>query len=153
MAITQSPRGTLGRMGEAPCFAHFLDDEGRMPDWPTIRIERVYDASSGGAGEWRVLVDRLWPRGVKKDRLRLDRWEKDLGPSDRLRRWFAHDPMKWPEFEKRYRFELAEKTAMLKELAEKARERPLVLLYSARDTEHNQAVVLKEVLEEGIRNS
>ena len=143
----------LDPMGEAPCFAHFLDDEGRMPDAPRIRIERVYDAGSGRGGEWRVLVDRLWPRGVRKDGLRLDRWEKDLGPSDRLRRWFAHDPKKWPEFEKRYRFELAEKTATLKELAELARERPLVLLYSARDTDHNQAVVIQEVLEEGIRNS
>ncbi len=140
-------------MGEAPCFAHFLDDEGRMPEPPRIRIERVYDAAGDGRDEWRVLVDRLWPRGLRKDSLKLDRWEKDLGPSDRLRRWFAHDPKKWQEFEKRYRFELAEKTGRLKELAELARERPLVLLYGARDTEHNQAVVLKEVLEAGIRNS
>ncbi len=153
MAIAGNARGTLDRMGEAPCFAHLLDAEGRMPEPPTIRIERVYDAASGGGGAWRILVDRLWPRGIRKDGLKLDRWEKDLGPSDRLRRWFAHDPKKWPEFEKRYRFELAEKTATLKELAELARQRPLVLLYSARDTEHNQAVVLKEVLEEGIRNS
>ena len=124
-----------------------------MPDAPRIRIERVYDASGDGGGEWRILVDRLWPRGLRKADVKLDRWDRDLGPSDGLRRWFAHDPKKWPEFERRYRFELAEKTETLKELAEMARERPLVLLYGARDTQHNQAVVLKEVLDEGIRNS
>ena len=85
--------------------------------------------------------------------LKLDRWAKDLAPSTELRRWFAHDPKKWPGFQSRYRAELAEKTPMLKELAEMARDRPLVLLYAARDNEHNQAVVIKEVLEEGIRNS
>lgn len=140
-------------MGEAPCFAHFLDDEGRMPDPPAIRIQRVYEPSRPERREWRVLVDRLWPRGVDRRSLTLDRWEKDLAPSDELRRWFGHDPKKWREFETRYRFELSQKTDKLKELAELARERPLVLLYGARDTEHNQAVVLKDVLEEGIRNS
>ncbi len=140
-------------MGEPPCFAHFLDDQGRMPEPPRIRIERVYDARGHEPWERRVLVDRLWPRGVPRESLDLDRWEKDLGPSDELRRWFAHDPKKWTEFEKRYRFELAEKTDKLKQLAELARDRPLVLLYGAKDTEHNQAVVLKDVLEEGIRNS
>ena len=124
-----------------------------MPDRPNIGIRRVYDAGPQSSREVRVLVDRLWPRGVGKDSLRLDRWDKDLAPSSELRRWFGHDPKRWPGFQTRYRYELATQTATLKELAELARDRDVVLLYSARDEEHNQAVVLKDVLEEGIRNS
>ena len=124
-----------------------------MPDGPRIRVQRVYDSRPSHGREARVLVDRVWPRGVRKAALNLDRWSKEVAPSTELRRWFAHDPKKWPGFQSRYRAELAEKTGMLKELAEMARDRPLVLLYSARDDEHNQAVVIKEVLEEGIRNS
>ena len=140
-------------MGEAPCFAHFLDDEGRMPEAPRIRVQRVYETDRARPREHRVLVDRLWPRGVSKDSLKLDRWAKDVAPSNGLRKWFDHDPAKWPEFQNRYRFELAEKLPQLKELAELAAEGPLVLLYGARDERHNQAVVLKEVLEEGIARS
>ncbi|HET7338091.1 MAG TPA: DUF488 family protein [Candidatus Dormibacteraeota bacterium] len=140
-------------MGEAPCFAHLLDDRGEIPDAPRIRIERVYDLADKDHGEARVLVDRVWPRGIRKDSLNLDRWVKDIAPSQTLRRWFAHDPKKWSDFQYRYRIELAGKAAALRELAQIARDRPLVLLYSARDKEHNQAVVLKDVLEEGIRNS
>lgn len=142
-------------MGEAPCFAHFLDDKGNMPDTPEPRIgiRRVYGHLARRPGEARVLVDRVWPRGVAKESLELDRWARDLAPSDELRRWFGHDPKRWPGFESRYRRELAEKTGMLRELAQLARDRPLVLLYGARDETHNQAVVLKDVLEEGIRNS
>lgn len=124
-----------------------------MPEPPTIRIRRVSDSDRPHRGEIRVLVDRLWPRGVRKDSLKVDRWAKDLAPSTELRRWFGHEPQKWREFESRYRFELAERTAELKELAELARHGTLVLLYSARDEKRNQAVVLKEVLEEGIRHS
>lgn len=124
-----------------------------MPEGPRIRTQRVYEAEPKHGRETRILVDRVWPRGVAKDSLKLDRWARDLAPSNALRRWFAHDPRKWPDFQSRYRFELAAKTEGLKELAELAREHPLVLLYSARDREHNQAIVLKEVLEEGIRNS
>jgi uncharacterized protein YeaO (DUF488 family) len=140
-------------VGEPPCFAHFLDAEGRMPEPPSIRIQRVWDMSPSTSGEERILVDRVWPRGVSKASLKLDSWARDLAPSDDLRRWFGHDPARWGGFESRYRFELAEKTGALKEIAELASRRPVVLLYSARDTEHNQAVVLKHVLEEGIRNS
>src|SRR5579859_57825 len=140
-------------MGEAPCFPHFLDPRGEMPDEPKIRVQRVYEAKPSHGRDARVLVDRVWPRGVGKSALKLDRWARDVAPSTELRRWFAHDPKKWPGFQSRYRAELAEKTPMLKELAEMARDRPLVLLYAARDNEHNQAVVIKEVLEEGIRNS
>ena len=124
-----------------------------MPEPPRIVIQRIFDSGRSDRDEIRVLVDRLWPRGVRKDSLNVDRWAKELAPSTELRRWFGHDPEKWREFESRYRFELAEKTAALKELAELARQGKLVLLYSARDAQHNQAVVLKEVLEEGIRHS
>jgi uncharacterized protein YeaO (DUF488 family) len=123
-----------------------------MPDRPVIKLRRVYDRPTGD-GETRVLVDRVWPRGIEKDSLRLHLWARDLAPSAELRRWFGHDPRKWDEFQVRYKQELAHKTAELKELAQLARERPLVLLFGARDAEHNQAVVLKDVLEEGIRNS
>lgn len=124
-----------------------------MPDRAEIRIQRVYDPEPKHGHETRILVDRIWPRGVSRSSLKLDRWAKELAPSNELRRWFAHDPKKWPGFESRYRVELAEKTDLLKELAELAVRNPLVLLYGARDEEHNQAVVLKDVLEEGIRNS
>ena len=140
-------------MGEAPCFAHLLDDRGEIPDPPRIRIERIYDLDDKKNGEARVLVDRVWPRGLPKDSLKLDRWAKDVAPSDALRRWFGHDPKKWDDFQYRYRIELAGKAATLRDLARLARDRPVVLLYGARDKEHNQAVVLKDVLEEGIRNS
>ncbi len=141
-------------VGEGPCFAHFLDEKGRMPEVPYIQLRRVYDRpSSTSPGEIRILVDPVWPRGVANASLKLDRWAKDLAPSNELRRWFGHDPKKWSGFQSRYRHELADKTAMLRELAELSRAGSLVLLYSARDEEHNQAVVIKDVLEEGIRNS
>jgi uncharacterized protein YeaO (DUF488 family) len=139
-------------MGEAPCFAHLLDEDGRMPEPVSVFVRRVYDPSPP-RHELRVLVDRVWPRGVSKEHLHLDRWAKDVAPSNELRRWFGHDPRRWEEFKRRYRFELAEKTGQLHELAELTRRGPLVLLYSARDQDHNQAVVLKEVLEEGIERS
>jgi uncharacterized protein YeaO (DUF488 family) len=140
-------------VGEAPCFAHFLDDAGNMPDRPDIEIRRVYDADLVRPGEIRVLVDRVWPRGVSRDALQLERWDRELAPSSELRRWFGHDARRWPGFQSRYRYELTEKTALLKELAELSVRRPLVLLYGAKDPAHNQAVVLKEVLEEGIAHS
>jgi uncharacterized protein YeaO (DUF488 family) len=137
-------------MGDPACFAHLLDDEGRMPDPPRVRIRRVYGAGPPDLGEIRVLVDRVWPRGVSKDSLGLERWAKELAPSTELRRWFAHDPRKWPQFQRRYREELQAKTSELKTLAHLARGGHLVLLYGARDQEHNQAAVLKDVLEEAL---
>lgn len=140
-------------MGEAPCFAHFLDEAGNMPDHPSIETRRVYDARVVRPGESRVLVDRVWPRGVSRDTLKLERWAKEVAPSAALRKWFGHDPRRWAGFQTRYRYELATKTGLLKELAELSVGRPLVLLYGAKDPEHNQARVLKEVLEEGIAHS
>jgi len=124
-----------------------------MPEPPRIRVQRVYEIDRALPREHRVLVDRVWPRGVSKESLKLDLWAKEVAPSNSLRKWFDHDPVKWAEFQNRYRFELAEKLPQLKELAELAAEGPLVLLYGARDETHNQAVVLKEVLEEGIEHS
>jgi uncharacterized protein YeaO (DUF488 family) len=137
-------------MGESPCFAHLLDEEGRMPEPTVIRLRRVYEGVVDDPREARVLVDRVWPRGVPKNSLALTSWARELAPSNELRRWFGHDPARWPEFKTRYRRELAAKEPGLVDLARTARSRPLTLLYSARDSEHNQAVVLKEVLEEAL---
>jgi uncharacterized protein YeaO (DUF488 family) len=113
-----------------------------------VRLERVYDPPSNARGK-RVLVDRLWPRGVKKEDLHLDLWARDLAPSTALRKWFGHDPQRWDEFAKRYRAELRDpaKKSLLDELRGLARRGSLTLLYGARDIEHNEAVVLRELLE------
>lgn len=112
-----------------------------------VALKRVYEEAEPSDG-LRVLVDRLWPRGVTKDGAHLDRWEKELAPSDELRRWFAHDPEKWPEFRRRYRAELSVQAALLHELAQESKKGRVTLLYAAKDEEHNNAVVLKEMLEE-----
>jgi uncharacterized protein YeaO (DUF488 family) len=112
----------------------------------TVRLKRAYDRPTRGDGP-RVLVDRVWPRGMAREKLEIDAWMRDLGPSDALRRWFGHDPVRWPEFRRRYLRELAGKTSLLQELAARARGSTLTLVYSARDPAHNQAVVIREVLE------
>lgn len=110
-----------------------------------VRIKRVYEEPAGSDG-YRVLVDRLWPRGISKDEATLDEWIKDVGPSTELRRWFGHDPSKFDEFAARYRAELNGSEA-LAQLRGRHREHPVVtLLYSAKDTKHNQAVVLRDLL-------
>lgn len=111
-----------------------------------IRVKRVYEKPSRGDG-FRVLVDRLWPRGVTKERAALSLWLKDVAPSAELRKWFGHDPARWKGFQARYRKELAGRKDALKLLRQKARERTVTLLYGARDEEHNEARVLKKVLE------
>lgn len=111
---------------------------------PRINIVRVYDLSPEDHGE-RILIDGLWPRGIKKQDLALDAWMKELAPSAELRRWFNHLPERWDEFRKRYFAELKDK-AGLDDLLAKARKRPLLLIYAARDTEHNNAVALREFL-------
>ena len=109
-------------------------------------LKRVYEKPEAGDGT-RFLVERLWPRGIKKADLRLDAWLKDVAPSDALRRWFAHDPEKWPEFRKRYFAELDSDTAAWEPLRNAGRHGRVTLLYSSHDTEHNNAVALKEYLE------
>ncbi|MGH7765715.1 MAG: DUF488 domain-containing protein [Candidatus Dormibacteraceae bacterium] len=121
-----------------------------MPEPPRVRIRQVYEAGPTDPTEIRVLVDRVWPRGVSRESLALDRWAKEIAPSSELRRWFAHDSLKWPQFQLRYRAELYSKLPELRELALLARSGRLLLLYGAHDKEHNQAVVLKHVLEEAV---
>ena len=112
-----------------------------------VKLKRVYDQPEKADGK-RVLVDRLWPRGLKKEDARLDLWLKDIAPSDDLRKWFSHDPSKWLEFRKRYRQELKDKPDIIKELKKAARQETITLLYAAKDADCNNAVVLKEMIEE-----
>ena len=117
-----------------------------------VRIKRVYEPAAPADG-YRVLVDRLWPRGITHEEAAVDEWVPDLGPSNELRRWFSHDPDRFDEFRRRYARELATKKAKLADLRRRARARALTLVYSARDTDHNDAVVLAEVLRHGIRTA
>jgi uncharacterized protein YeaO (DUF488 family) len=115
-----------------------------------IRRRRAYDAPGDDDG-YRVLVDRLWPRGLSRDAAAIDEWVPGLAPSDALRRWFAHVPERWEEFRRRYREELAGNAGLdpaLDHLLELAAERPVTLVFAARDTERNNAVVLQELLQE-----
>ncbi|HET9948948.1 MAG TPA: DUF488 domain-containing protein [Longimicrobiales bacterium] len=113
-----------------------------------VRTKRIYDPRTKDEG-WRVLVDRLWPRGLKKEDARIDEWARDLAPSTELRKWFGHDPKRWTEFQRRYRAELREQEEALEALRERARKGRVTLLYGAKDEQHNQAVVLAELLREG----
>jgi uncharacterized protein YeaO (DUF488 family) len=110
-----------------------------------IRLKRAYD-SAGKDDGIRFLVERLWPRGVKKDALRLDAWLKDVAPSTELRQWFSHDPTKWLGFQRRYLVELKAKPESVKPIIEAARRGRVTLVYSSHDTEHNNAVALKAYL-------
>ena len=111
-----------------------------------IKVKRAYEEPSSEDG-FRVLVERLWPRGVSKEEAHLDLWLKDVAPSTELRKWFGHDPEKWKEFQERYRAELKDHKDALKLLKEKEREGTVTLIYAARDEAHNGALVLKKVLE------
>lgn len=112
----------------------------------TIGLKRAYNPPAPSDGS-RILVDRVWPRGIPKESLRIDAWLKDLAPSTELRRWFGHDPKKWDEFRTRYARELEQRGDALDELLAKARAGRITLVFGARDTEHNNAVALKEHLE------
>ena len=112
----------------------------------TIRLKRTYEAPEREDG-FRVLVDRLWPRGVSKGRAHIDKWLKDIAPSRELRMWFGHDPAKWKKFRSLYFGELKGHPDEVAELLGRAREGDVTLLYSASDREHNDAVALKEYLE------
>ena len=111
-----------------------------------VRIKRAYERASPSDGV-RILVDRLWPRGIRKEAAALDHWAKDVAPSAELRKWFGHDPRRWPAFERRYASDLRlrhrEDLATLRSLARKG---PITLVYSAHDEAHNDAVVLRKVL-------
>ena len=111
-----------------------------------IKLKRIYEKSEESDG-YRVLVDRLWPRGVSKEKAALDLWFKDIAPSTELRKWFAHDPEKWAEFQKRYKAEITANKEVFNELKKIIKQKKNVtILYGAKDEEHNEAVVIKELL-------
>ncbi len=112
-----------------------------------IGIKRVYEPPADGDG-YRVLIDRVWPRGVAKEHARLDEWARDLAPSTELRRWFGHVPERFDEFRRRYRRELAGSAEHVEELRRRARGGRVTIVYGARDERHNNAVVLAELLGE-----
>jgi len=111
-----------------------------------FKLKRVYEAPTARDG-FRVLVERLWPRGISKERAHLDLWLKEVAPSQGLRKWFNHDPAKWTEFQARYMAELKEKDAVVRLLREKAKKSTVSLVYAAHDEKHNGALVLKKFLE------
>lgn len=111
-----------------------------------IKLKRAYEKPSRKDGE-RILVERLWPRGMTKQTARVDLWLKEVAPSAELRKWFAHDTEKWAEFCKRYRSELKQKTEMIEVLKNKAKTATITFVYSSRDTDHNSALLLKEFVE------
>lgn len=115
-----------------------------------INIKRIYEKKEDSDG-YRVLIDRLWPRGVKKEEAHIDLWLKEIAPSTNLRKWFHHEPEKWPEFKKRYHQELNKNKSLIEDLLQKPE--PLTLLYSAKDEKHNNAVVLQEYLSELMKKS
>ena len=110
-----------------------------------LRLKRAYEPAEPGDGV-RILVDRLWPRGVSKADASLDDWTKEIAPSTELRQWFGHDPERWPEFQRRYRAELGQHTEALDRIRDLARSRTVTLVYGAHDQERNDAVVLRDVL-------
>jgi uncharacterized protein YeaO (DUF488 family) len=117
-----------------------------------VRMKRAYQPALRSDG-YRILVDRLGPRGISKERAALDEWAKELAPSTELREWFGHDPSCFPEFRQRYLHELCEQRPRLAELMRRAKAGPLTLVYSARDTEHNDAAVLLDALRHGLPRS
>jgi uncharacterized protein YeaO (DUF488 family) len=112
----------------------------------TIKLKRAYEEPSAQDGT-RILVDRLWPRGLKKQEARINHWFKEIAPSPELRKWFAHDPARWSDFRRRYTAELRRHSEQIEQLRKLARRGTITLVYGARDEEHNDAVVLRDVLE------
>lgn len=113
-----------------------------------LRLKRAYDKPEDGDGQ-RILVDRLWPRGLSKDRAHIDHWAREVAPSDALRRWFGHDPEKWGEFQRRYREELRANGEVVAALRDRVGGRRATLVYAAHDTQHNNAVALRDFLTAG----
>ncbi|MGZ7124311.1 MAG: DUF488 domain-containing protein [Halobacteriota archaeon] len=112
-----------------------------------IKLKRVYEQAEPSDG-FRILADRLWPRGISKEEAHLDEWVRDIAPTTELRKWFGHDPEKWPVFESRYRAELKAKTQLLEKLLADAAGRDITLVYASREQRYNNVTVLKEVLTE-----
>ena len=142
--LTRSPRWASASV-KAKCRAvSAWKEEGTQ--MVEIRLKRAYEKPAPDDG-LRVLVERLWPRGLSKERAAVDLWMKDIAPSPELRRWFNHDPAKWDEFQRRYRAELRQKKDVVDELRQKCRDRTVTFVYAARDEEHNGAIVLRAYLE------
>lgn len=120
----------------------------RQPTRRRVRLKRTYEPAEPSDG-LRVLVDRLWPRGLRKDEAQVDLWLKEIAPSAELRRWFGHDPARWEPFQRKYREELRDRAELLRTLQDALHRGPVTLLFAARDREHNDAVVLKDVLDRG----
>jgi uncharacterized protein YeaO (DUF488 family) len=110
-----------------------------------VQLKRAYEPADAGDGT-RILVDRLWPRGVTKERAAIDQWMKDIAPSTELRKWFSHDPARWDEFRRRYAQEVRKKSDLLDQLRSLARRGPITLVYSAHDEKHNDAVELRQLI-------
>ena len=110
-----------------------------------VKIKRIYDPASPDDGK-RIYIDRLWPRGMKKEQVKMTEWLKDISPSDSLRKWFGHDPSKYAEFKRRYTKELKEHSEILERIKKEAKKETVTFLSSAKDVEHNNATVLKELL-------
>jgi uncharacterized protein YeaO (DUF488 family) len=117
----------------------------------SIKVKRVYEQPEESDG-FRILVDRLWPRGLNKERAKVDLWLKEIAPSDGLRKWFAHDPQRWIEFKQKYFRELVDKKELIHLIVQKAKKTNVTLLYGAKDEEHNNAVALKEYIGSKIRD-
>ena len=110
-----------------------------------VKIKRIYDPASPGDGK-RILVDRLWPRGIRKEDASIDEWLKDIAPSAELRKWFGHDPAKWHGFKNRYRGELKGKSGIVDRLRQESQTQTVTLVFAAADAEHNNAAVLRDII-------
>ena len=115
-----------------------------------IKVERIYNNPRGNS-TFRILVDRLWPRGLSKDKVKVDLWQKDIAPSNSLRKWFSHDETKWDEFKARYFKELEKNAESVNAIIDRAKEEPVTLLYGAKEEKFNNAMALKEYLGEKIK--
>jgi uncharacterized protein YeaO (DUF488 family) len=133
---------------ENPNYKFMGDPNGATNGFEMIKLKRAYDKPAKDDGE-RILVERLWPRGLTKEQAKLDLWLKDVAPSTELRKWFGHDPDRWIEFRQRYLKELRQNADLIKLLKRKAKEGTITLIYAARDEEHNGALVLKQFLQRG----
>jgi uncharacterized protein YeaO (DUF488 family) len=143
-------RRAPGEYSSPACYLHELDEAGHpaADREPHVDIRRIYDATAHD-GSYRVLVDRLWPRGIRKEQAALDEWARELAPSPDLRKWFGHDPERFAEFRKRYLVQLRQHSAELETLRQRAQHQPVTLLYGAKDARINHAVVLRDVLLKG----
>lgn len=144
MSTSESP----GRGASTACRVRFNAGSRRIEDKNImLKIKRVYESAEASDGT-RFLVERLWPRGIKKESLKMKAWLKDAAPSPELRKWFGHDPEKWTEFKKRYRAELKSRPEAWQPILNATEDGDVTLLYSARDTKRNSALLLKDFLEE-----